>query len=433
MGIKVSDIFESTTFDKFIVEAINVKYGTKSQHYVNDDLYSKLLVLSNLIEDTYNKSEIDNIVSHLISFDVQIVESLPTENISLTTFYLTLDTTASVETYIEWLYINGSWRSIGRTALDLSSYVTTAALTTALAPINTRISELTQAINNLSTQIDSLSNNYNNLNTRTNNLDDDVSQLGREINILSQRIDNISGSPSQLDEIDSSNVIYNDTNVKEVLDRLLYTPPTASLTITVPSVKNYEYGNSLSSLEGTITFSTYNNVVTRLVLIYKVNNTTYTNQITVPENALSVNFRISASLSDTTEIYAEITDDKNVTKSSIKQYINFMYKSFCFVSGKSTISTSDIPTTGGYLKPTKALGRVNFQCTAQTPYAYIVIPTAYCNSEPIITDTNGFTITLPDSCKYTLSDYVNHEGITVPMNVYRLKNPEQVPITVNIN
>ena len=109
-----------------------------------------------------------------------------------------------------------------------------------------------------------------------------------------------------------------------------------------------------------------------------------------------------------------------------------MYKSFCFVSNKSSIGASDIPTTGGYLTNFRDNMTVEFSCTPDAQYAYIAIPKVYCTSEPVIKDTNGFTLVLEDNLKYEIPNYVNANGIVVPMKIFRLKNPEQVPITVNI-
>lgn len=89
----------------------------------------------------YTKTEIDGKVSTLeqqISaipkFAIQVVESLPTQDISSTTLYLLK--TSETETgnlYTEYIYVNSTWESLGTQKLDLSDYVTTSALNAAIA------------------------------------------------------------------------------------------------------------------------------------------------------------------------------------------------------------------------------------------------------------------------------------------------------------
>lgn len=435
MSIKISDAFESTRADKIIAEAINIKYNSKTQHAVNSELYNSISQLSGSLQDTYNKEEINRLISNLISFNVEIVETLPITNISQTTIYLIRDTQVQEESYIEWLYVDNQWRSIGNTRINLSDYVKTSVLNNLLETIN-GISEDITEINNdivlINTNIETVQDDISAINTRLNNIDLNYEAVVQSINSLTEQIRNISTSSGSVDELDSSKVIYNDTTVKEVLDRLLYTPPTINVTLASNTVRTLEYGSVVDYVLGTITFSTYNNKVKNLNLIYKVNNIVTKIQMNVPENALSVPFQISANLQDTTQIYGEIKDDKDTVINAKPQYINFMYKSFCFVSNKSSIEASDIPTTGGYLTNFRDNMAVTFSCTPDAQYAYIAIPKVYCTSEPTIKDTNGFTLVLEDNLKYEIPNYVNANGIVVPMKIFRLKNPEQVPITVNI-
>ena len=435
MSIKISDAFESTRADKIIAQAINIKYNNKTQHAVNSEIYEIISQLGESLQDTYSKEEIDRLIDNLISFNVKIVETLPDTNISQTTIYLIRDTQAQEESYIEWLYVDNQWRSIGSTKIDLSDYVRTSVLDDLLETIN-GISEDITEINNdivlINSDIETVQGDISAINTRLNNIDLNYDAVVQSINSLVEQIRNINTSTGSVDELDSSKVIYNDTTVKEVLDRLLYTPPTINITLAPNTIRILEYGSVVNSVSGTITFSTYNNKVKNLNLIYKVNNIITKIQMNVPDNALSVPFQIFANLQDTTQIYGEIKDDKDTVINAKSQYINFMYKSFCFVSNKSSIGASDIPTTGGYLTNFRDNMTVTFSCTPDAQYAYIAIPKVYCTSEPVIKDTNGFTLVLEDNLKYEIPNYVNANGIVVPMKIFRLKNPEQVPITVNI-
>lgn len=89
----------------------------------------------------YLKTEIDGTVSDLESkisaipkFAIEVVEALPTTGISATTIYLLkTSTTETGNLYTEYIYVNSAWETLGTQTLDLSGYVTTAALNTALA------------------------------------------------------------------------------------------------------------------------------------------------------------------------------------------------------------------------------------------------------------------------------------------------------------
>ena len=65
------------------------------------------------------------VVYNGINTNFQVVNALPTENISTSTIYLVPATTPSAENvYDEYIYVNGDWEHIGSTTIDLSDYVT---------------------------------------------------------------------------------------------------------------------------------------------------------------------------------------------------------------------------------------------------------------------------------------------------------------------
>lgn len=65
------------------------------------------------------------IVYNGINTNFQVVNVLPTENISTSTIYLVPSTTPGEENiYDEYIYVNGNWEHIGSTTVDLSDYVT---------------------------------------------------------------------------------------------------------------------------------------------------------------------------------------------------------------------------------------------------------------------------------------------------------------------
>lgn len=63
--------------------------------------------------DTYSKDEIDNRISLIPRFNVQVVSSLPTTDISETTVYLVSSGDDSDNLYTEYINVNGLWEILG--------------------------------------------------------------------------------------------------------------------------------------------------------------------------------------------------------------------------------------------------------------------------------------------------------------------------------
>lgn len=112
------------------------------------DLKADLTDIANFITKSvndltyyYNKTEIDgkittinNNISKIPKFAIEVVENLPTSNISPTTIYIKkTSTTETGNLYTEYIYVNDVWEELGTQTLDLSGYTTTEALNTALA------------------------------------------------------------------------------------------------------------------------------------------------------------------------------------------------------------------------------------------------------------------------------------------------------------
>lgn len=71
------------------------------------------------------KKYVDDLVATMGSLKMEVVETLPTENIDTTTIYLIAKTESGEENiYDEYLYINSTWEKIGDTKVDLTGYVT---------------------------------------------------------------------------------------------------------------------------------------------------------------------------------------------------------------------------------------------------------------------------------------------------------------------
>lgn len=111
------------------------------------DLKADLTAIANFITKSvndlvnyYNKTEIDgkittinNNISAIPKFAIEVVENLPTTDISSTTIYLKkTSTTETGNLYTEYIYANNAWEELGTQTLDLSGYVTTEALNATL-------------------------------------------------------------------------------------------------------------------------------------------------------------------------------------------------------------------------------------------------------------------------------------------------------------
>ncbi len=83
--------------------------------------------------ETYSQSQVNDLISAITTMSLEVVQTLPTEDISTTTIYLVPKETAEVQDiYDEFIYVNNAWEHIGNTQADLTNYVTTSDLNTAL-------------------------------------------------------------------------------------------------------------------------------------------------------------------------------------------------------------------------------------------------------------------------------------------------------------
>lgn len=103
-----------------------VNKPTKLSDFTNDEDFVNNTVnnLTNyyLKTQTYTQTEVNDLISQLTSLSVEIVETLPTEDISTTTIYLV--NVSGTSNYNQWMYINSAWANIGNTSVDLSNYYT---------------------------------------------------------------------------------------------------------------------------------------------------------------------------------------------------------------------------------------------------------------------------------------------------------------------
>lgn len=139
--------------------------------------------------ETYTKEQIDAIVTPKLA--IEIVNELPTQDISTTTIYFLRRSRPSGTTqyesdvYDEYIYVNGTWELIGNTYVDLSDYYTKSETNT---QIQTQIGVESQARQDadglLQTNIDNVQIN---LNTTNQNLNAEIS--AREVKNLQHETD----------------------------------------------------------------------------------------------------------------------------------------------------------------------------------------------------------------------------------------------------
>ena len=121
----VDQILNGTSKNAIANKAVFNALKEKIEKTVSDlvNYYSK--------SDVYNKAEVRALISTISTMDIQVVNALPTEDISTTTIYFLKP--AGATTYDEYVYINNAWVKIGTTDLDLSQYVTNDSLTLTLS------------------------------------------------------------------------------------------------------------------------------------------------------------------------------------------------------------------------------------------------------------------------------------------------------------
>ena len=91
------------------------------------------------INDRYTKEEVDNMISAIPKFDIEVVDSLPVSQISTTTIYLLRNSGEETENlYDEYIYTT-EWEKLGTQTVDLSNYPTTDEMN---AAINAAISSI---------------------------------------------------------------------------------------------------------------------------------------------------------------------------------------------------------------------------------------------------------------------------------------------------
>lgn len=125
--------------DAYIAHKPNIP--TKTSDLTNDSGFIANTV-DNLVNyytksQTYTQSEVDALISAIVTLNISSVAELPTTNISTTTIYLVPSADPGTQNVKdEYINLDGTtagWELIGSTAIDLTGYVTDSELSTALA------------------------------------------------------------------------------------------------------------------------------------------------------------------------------------------------------------------------------------------------------------------------------------------------------------
>jgi hypothetical protein len=111
------------------IELVKKQIPTLLSQLENDSKYvdeDALQAVRESIPDTSNlvdKEYVDNMVSKIPQFEIMVVETLPTEDISTTVVYLLKPTAEDTDNlYDEYIYVNGTWELLGSARLDLDNY-----------------------------------------------------------------------------------------------------------------------------------------------------------------------------------------------------------------------------------------------------------------------------------------------------------------------
>lgn len=122
--------------DKSYVDAELGKKQPTGDYALKSELPDVSQFITKTVNDLvyyYTKTQVDNMVSAIPKFSIQVVDALPYENISITTVYLLRNDGDAGNLYTEYIYVDGAWEPLGTQTVDLSGYVTTEALNSAIA------------------------------------------------------------------------------------------------------------------------------------------------------------------------------------------------------------------------------------------------------------------------------------------------------------
>ena len=109
--------------------------------------------------DTYSKEEVAELIGNINKLTSEIVESLPTENISTSTIYLIKD--GDTNNYKQYMYISGAWAQLSDTNIDLSGYAKLTDLDTKVDKIDGKGLSTNDFTNVLKSKLDGIAEGAN--------------------------------------------------------------------------------------------------------------------------------------------------------------------------------------------------------------------------------------------------------------------------------
>ena len=89
-------------------------------------------------------SMIASAIGDIHSFDMAVVQTLPTEDINTHTIYLVPKTGETNDVYDEYIYVNNAWEMVGNTQVDLSDYAFKSELPTKTSDLTNDSGYITQ-------------------------------------------------------------------------------------------------------------------------------------------------------------------------------------------------------------------------------------------------------------------------------------------------
>lgn len=100
------------------------------------------------------KKYVDDLIAGIDITDREIVQQLPTQDISTKTIYMVPSSDPSAQNvYEEYMYINSAWELIGSTSIDLSNYYTKSEVDAMITNINNQIGNIAEVLSHLTNPV----------------------------------------------------------------------------------------------------------------------------------------------------------------------------------------------------------------------------------------------------------------------------------------
>lgn len=101
-----------------------------------------------------NKKYVDDLIAGIDITDREIVQQLPTQDISTKTIYMVPSSDPSAQNvYEEYMYINSAWELIGSTSIDLSNYYTKSEVDAMITNLNNQIGNIAEVLSHLTNPV----------------------------------------------------------------------------------------------------------------------------------------------------------------------------------------------------------------------------------------------------------------------------------------